>query len=131
MSGISKIIDLNAVWEGNLEAISYFFVVQVMWFPSMRVVLLKGTEQNINNQTLTKVSQRYVHVFFCLKVIRSWLNMPTGSHGHVIWMCIWNVQMKRCCLYNIWTAEWIGRQTSRDIKGDIQNKPWPQQQTCV
>ncbi len=25
MSGILKIIDLNAVWEGNLEAISHFF----------------------------------------------------------------------------------------------------------
>ncbi len=25
MSGILKIVDLNAVWEGNLEAISEFF----------------------------------------------------------------------------------------------------------
>ncbi len=31
------------------------------------VVVLKFTEQNVNNQTLTQVSQLYVHVFFCLK----------------------------------------------------------------
>ncbi len=33
-----------------------------------------------------KVSQLYVHVFFCLKVIRSWLYLLTGVHGHLICM---------------------------------------------
>ncbi len=47
---------------------------------------LKWTEQNVNNQILTQVSQLYVHVSFCLKVNRSWHNLPTGGHGHVICM---------------------------------------------
>ncbi len=41
------------------------------------------TEQNINNQRLTQVSQRYVNVYFCLKVIRSWLNLSSWSS--VMW----------------------------------------------
>ncbi len=48
--------------------------------------LLKCTEQNVNNQTLSQVSQLYVHVSCCLKVIRSLLNLPTNGHGHVICM---------------------------------------------
>ncbi len=51
------------------------------------VALLKCTEQNVNNQTLTQVSQLYVHHFLCLRVIMSWLNMFTGGHSHVICMC--------------------------------------------
>ncbi len=47
---------------------------------------LKCTEQNVNNQNLTQVSQLYIHVSFCLKVIRSWHNLPTCGHGHVICM---------------------------------------------
>ncbi len=50
---------------------------------------LKCTEQNVNNQNLTQVSQLYVHVSFCLKVIRSWHNLPTGGHSHVICMLDW------------------------------------------
>ncbi len=46
----------------------------------------KCTEQNVNNQNLTQVSQLYVHVSFCLKVNRSWQNLPTGGHGQVICM---------------------------------------------
>ncbi len=42
--------------------------------------------QNVKNQSLTQVSQLYVHISFCLKVIRSWLNLCTGGHGHVICM---------------------------------------------
>ncbi len=34
----------------------------------------------------SKVSQLYVHISFCLKVIRSSLNLPTGGHGHMICM---------------------------------------------
>ncbi len=37
----------------------------------------------------TQVWQCYVHIFFCLMVIRPWLNLPTGSHDHVI--CIGNL----------------------------------------
>ncbi len=47
---------------------------------------LKCTEQNVNNPNLTQVSQLYVYVSFCLKVIRSWHYLPTGGHGHVICM---------------------------------------------
>ncbi len=47
---------------------------------------LKCTKQNVNNRNLTQVSQLYVHVSFGLKVIRTWLNLPTGGHGHVICM---------------------------------------------
>ncbi len=57
---------------------------------------LKCTEQNVNNQTLIQVSQLYVHVFFCLKVIRSWLNLPIGGHGHVICMGAFD-----------WRSRWI------------------------
>ncbi len=39
------------------------------------MILLKFTEENVNNQTLTQVSQVYVHVFFCIKVILSWLTI--------------------------------------------------------
>ncbi len=51
------------------------------------------TNYNVNNQTLTQVSQLYVHVSFCLKVIRSWLNLSTGGHGHVIYVGVsaWSV----------------------------------------
>ncbi len=52
------------------------------YYSQCHVVLLKCTYQNVNNQTHTQVSQLHVHVFFCLKVIRSWLNIPTGGHGH-------------------------------------------------
>ncbi len=48
--------------------------------------LMKSTEQNVNNQTLTQVSQLYVHVFVCLEIIRPSLNLSTGGHGHVICM---------------------------------------------
>ncbi len=34
----------------------------------------------------TQVKQLYVHIFFCLMVIRPWLNLPTSGHGHVICM---------------------------------------------
>ncbi len=40
----------------------------------------------MNDKTLTQVSQRYTQVFYCLKVIMSLLNLPTGGHGHVICM---------------------------------------------
>ncbi len=40
-------------------------------YDQCHVVLLKYTEQNVNNQTLTQVSQLYAHVFVCFKVIRS------------------------------------------------------------
>ncbi len=66
-----------------------------------QVVLLKCTEQNVNNQTLTQVLQLYVHVFFCFKVIRSWINMPTGGHGHVICMCVYAALFTyRCILFS-------------------------------
>ncbi len=47
---------------------------------------LKCTEQNVYNQSLTQILQLYVHIFFCLKVIRSWHNLSIGGHGHVICM---------------------------------------------
>ncbi len=40
-------------------------------YSQCHVILLKCTEQNVNNQTLIQVSQLYFQVFFCLKVIRS------------------------------------------------------------
>ncbi len=36
---------------------------------------VKCTEQNVNNQTQTQVLQLYVHISFCLKVIRPCLNL--------------------------------------------------------
>ncbi len=32
----------------------------------------------------------YVHIFFCLTVIRPWPNLPTGGHCHVI--CMGNLE---------------------------------------
>ncbi len=43
----------------------------------------------MNNQTLTRVWKLYVHIFVCLMVIKPWLNLPTGDHGHMI--CIGNL----------------------------------------
>ncbi len=34
----------------------------------------------------TQVQQRYVHILFCLTVIRPWQKLATGGHGHVICM---------------------------------------------
>ncbi len=45
---------------------------------TVNVDSLKCAEQNI--------SQLYIHVSFCFKVIRLWLNLPTGGHSHVICM---------------------------------------------
>ncbi len=42
----------------------------------------------VNNQNLIQVSQLYVHISVCFKVIRSRLNLPTGDHGHVICMAV-------------------------------------------
>ncbi len=39
-------------------------------------------------QSLTQVSQLYIHVSICPKVIRSWLNLSTGGNSHVICMCV-------------------------------------------
>ncbi len=47
---------------------------------------LACTEQNVNNQTHTQAWQLYIHLFFCLMVIRPWQNLPTDGHGHVICM---------------------------------------------
>ncbi len=33
-----------------------------------------------------KVSQLYIYVCFCLKVIMPWPSLPTGGHSHVIFM---------------------------------------------
>ncbi len=50
--------------------------------------MVKGFKQLTLSYPCEKVSQLYVHVSFCLKVIRSWHNLPTGGHGHVIYMCM-------------------------------------------
>ncbi len=42
---------------------------------------------------LSQVSQLYVHHSICLKVIRSWLNLPTGGHGHAICMGVINMML--------------------------------------
>ncbi len=55
-------------------------------YSQCHVLLLKCTEQNVNNQTLTQVSQLYVLVLICLKVLGPCLNMLTGGHGHMICM---------------------------------------------
>ncbi len=39
--------------------------------PGLFSVNTMCTEQNVNNQSLTQVSQFYFHVVFCLKVIGS------------------------------------------------------------
>ncbi len=52
--------------------------------------LLQCTEHNVNNRSIIQVSQFYVHVSFCLKVIESCLNRPSGGHGHVICMPVFN-----------------------------------------
>ncbi len=65
------------------------------------VDLFKCIEQNVNNQSLTQVSQLYVHISFCLKVIRSWLNLPTGATQ---WCCCAQMSDRRSCdigLFNI------------------------------
>ncbi len=67
-------------------------------YSQCHVVLLNCTEQNVSNQTLTQVSQLYVYI-----LIRSWLNMPTGGHCHVICMCdlAWPEKGDRECLLRL------------------------------
>ncbi len=78
--------------------------------------LLKCTEQNV--YILTQISQLYVHISFCLKVIKQWLNMSTGGHVHVICiLCnmpniawnnpIWAVFTKRFSVrQTLWLTFW-------------------------
>ncbi len=91
---------------GSIHAIN--LLTSGLFTGQCHVVLLKCSEQNGNIQTLTQVSQLYVHVSFCLKVIRSWLNMPTGGHAYVICMCVtgWkkNDEVKKTE-----TMEWLDR----------------------
>ncbi len=62
----SKVIQISWLYSCNTS--SYIRSVYIQW----HVVLLRCTDQIVNNQTLTQVLQLYVHVFFCLEVIRSW-----------------------------------------------------------
>ncbi len=79
-------VDWLKCTEQNVNNQSLTQVSQLCVYSQYHVDWLKCTEQNVNNQNLTQVSQLYVHVSFCLKVIRSWHNLPTGGHGHVICM---------------------------------------------
>ncbi len=44
------------------------------------------TEQNVNNQSLTQVSNVLSTFQFVLMIIRSWLNLSTSGHGDMICM---------------------------------------------
>ncbi len=55
------------MWLYSCDKSSYIRSV----YSQCHLVLLKCTEQNGNNQTLTQISQLYVHIFICLTVIRS------------------------------------------------------------
>ncbi len=59
-------------------------------YSQCNVDLLKCSEQNVNNESFAQVSQLYVHISCCLEVIRSWLNLLTDSHGHMICMGVRN-----------------------------------------
>ncbi len=61
-------------WLNSCDKSSYIRCVYSQW----HLDLLKCTEPNINNQSITQVSQLYVHISLCLKVIRSWLNLHTS-----------------------------------------------------
>ncbi len=65
-------------YKNSCEQYSYIRSVYTQCY----VDLFKCTEQNVS--TFTQVWKLYVHVFFCLKVIRSWLKLPIGGVGHVI-----------------------------------------------
>ncbi len=71
-------VSISWLYPCNKSSYIRFFYSQyhVDWF--------KCTEQNVNNHNLTQVSQLYVHVSFCLKVNRSWHNLPTGWWS---WSC--------------------------------------------
>ncbi len=69
-------------WFDSCDKYSYIRSV----YSQCHVDSLKYTDQNVHNQTLTQVSQLYVYISFCLKVIGSWLNLPTCGNGHVICM---------------------------------------------
>ncbi len=66
------------------DCIKWFYAYDKSIYRQCNVVLLKCIVQNVNNQTLTQVSQMYVHVFFCLKVmIKSdhWWSWSCDVHG--------------------------------------------------
>ncbi len=67
-------------WFYSCDKSSYIRSV----YSQCHVDSLKCIEQNVNDRSLRTL---YLCVFFGLKVIRSWLNMPSGGHGHVICMC--------------------------------------------
>ncbi len=74
--------------------------------------LIKCTEQNVNNKSLTQVSQLYVHVSFCLKAIRPWNNLSTGGHRHVICM-LDTVEVVILCTYIVWRVIVISSSISK------------------
>ncbi len=76
-------------------------------YSQCHVDLLKCTEQNVNNQSLTQVSRLYVHVSFCLEIIRSWLNLPTGGYGHVICMCDLDMMERSTTLDRFMLQIWV------------------------
>ncbi len=82
----------SITWLCSCDKSSYIMSV----YSPFHVVLLKSIEPNVHNQTLTQVSHCYVHVSACLKVIRPWLNLPTGGHGHVICMGVLDVWHSGC-----------------------------------
>ncbi len=95
--GIISYLLVAHVWGGiyfsfTRESISWLYscdksVYISSVYSQCHVDLLKCTELNVNNQRHIQVSQLYVHVSCCLKVIRPWINLPTDGHGHVI--CMW------------------------------------------
>ncbi len=89
-------------------------------YSQCHVDILKCTEQNV------KVSQLYVHVSFCLKVIRSWLNLPTGGHGPVLYMGYESVYMPE----HFWNfirkryQEWMASNNELQLHAGWQKSSW-------
>ncbi len=77
------VVSCNGQCQGIQLGVSIYAInLLTSGLPTLNAILC--IEQNVNNQSLTQFSQLYVHVFVCLEIIRSWLNLPTGGHGHVI-----------------------------------------------
>ncbi len=54
------------------------------------------TDQNVNNQNLTEISQISVYICACIHIMTGkqvMINLTTGGHGHVICMPVYNVHL--------------------------------------
>ncbi len=76
---MSSYIDISQVYSGSRDSIRWLYSCDKSSY-------IRSVYSQCHVDLYWAKCKLYVHVIFCLKVIRSWLNLPTVGHGHVICM---------------------------------------------